>query len=182
MLHHDNLLRTGIIAMTVAGISCGVTSCTMLDSPHSNNAATQQTSVKADVPEDLRGCNEVDIDSKQRGVLGTNGAVNETSARKTVVYAYVSAGSHIGLTGESSCLWITGDIGPNVAISVVGHGSGIVIQGSIDPSVRIDAGAGMITWIPGLVSPSRLTGAPHLRISDNDGGRLIINGMQTIEP
>lgn len=173
MLRHDNLLRAGIAICAVGAILCfGVAACALQPNQVTGHA------VAAPMMPDIPGCAEIDIDSEQRGVLGANGAVNEIAAHTVVNYSHVGAGSHIGITGEGSCLWIAGNIGPNVAISVTGPGSGIVIKGSIDPSVRIDAGAGMVTWIPLLTTTSELHGAPDLRISDEDGGLLIINGME----
>lgn len=176
MPHLDTRLRAGIAVLTAATAICFGLSVSAMHTRQTTGHA-----VAASQMPDVPGCSEVTI-SSQPDSLGTNGAVNEKTPRAVVDFAQVGAGSHIGLTGDSSCLWITGNIGPNVAISVSGSGNGVIIQGTVDPSVRIEVGPGSITWIPKLESPSQLHGAPDLRISDDDGGRLIINGMQTIEP
>lgn len=174
MLNHDTLLRAGTTVCIATVVLCTLSACGQQARSITGHA------VAAPSMPNVPGCSEVTL-TLEPGNLVANGAVNEPTPSALVNYVNVGAGSHIGLSGDNSCLWISGNVGPNVAISVSGHGSGVIIKGTVDPSVRIDVGPGSITWIPSVLSPSA-PDAPDLRISDDDGGRLIVNGMETIEP
>lgn len=181
MSYANTLLRPAIATLLVGGIAGSMTACAT--TPHNESTIFGPSAEsRPGKPRNLAGCNGISIDSWQRGDLGTNGAVNEQDTGAVVVHANVGSGSHIGLTGQGSCLWITGSVGPDVSISVSGDNSGIVVKGIVDPSVRIDvSGTGSMTWLP-KVTTLGFAGqdAPDLRIAGTGGGTLIINGLEEV--
>ncbi len=173
---------TGVLLLVVIIVGLAACATTTSESHHQNDVKAHQV-LTGNIPENLAGCDEIDIDQQLRGDLDTNGAVDERAARAVVVYDNISTGSHIGLTGEDSCLWITGNVGHDVYISVSGDGSGVVVEGTINPSAFIEvSGADAITWLPKITTVG-FAGeeSPTLRIAGTgDEGVLIINGLTEI--
>lgn len=162
----------------VAGLLCGSVSACMMQQTFQPTATSPAPKLDKQAP-NMGACAEISVARYQRGDLGRFEPINEEKARNIVVLNNIVGGSEITISGDDSCLYITGDVGPGTAIRVNGNGSAIAIDGAIDHLVVLSAfGQDATMWLPTFVADSD---APYISVRGDTGGAVWIEGGKQLE-